>query len=306
MSFKKFANASLSEPTITINEWEKMHGNKAFQGCHINTDHPFCKTASIKKISKEYSKFLLSHATIMSSVAVEKPPKDYLVRPSSSAFFNSNDDAWPSQILKMSYHTFRGSFSFVEHWQNSRYAKGVIVDSVLRKVVLEPSSDSNDYDPELDWIYYCDILVATDLAHEKLVEDIKNEKVKYLSMGCVTEAIFCSYCGKKVTDQDNFCSHLQYQKGTFLNDENGIPRRIGELCGDKSLPNGGVKFVEASFVLAPAFPGAAIRNIVSEEWVGPKTKYTAAAKEASKVASNNKAKLGELLFSKDPSGENIR
>jgi hypothetical protein len=40
-----------------------------------------------------------------------------------------------------------------------------------------------------------------------------------------------------------------------------------------------VKFIEASWVETPAFPGAELRSIVSDEngndtWTGPKTKFT--------------------------------
>jgi hypothetical protein len=105
-----------------------------------------------------------------------------------------------------------------------------------------------------------------------------------MSMGCVTDMVICSFCGKRIQEGDRYCVHLQFQKGQFLPDEDGISRRVSELCGHKSLPNGGVKFVEASWVSVPAFPGAALRNIVQEDWLGPQTKYTSAAK-AAKVAS---------------------
>jgi hypothetical protein len=104
-------------------------------------------------------------------------------------------------------------------------------------------------------------------------------------MGCVTDLVICSYCGQRVTDNGNYCSHLQYNKGSFLPDEDGIPRRVAELCGHRSLPNGGVKFIEASWVAIPAFPGASLRTIISTEWEGPKTAYTKDAGYASKAAS---------------------
>jgi hypothetical protein len=132
--------------------------------------------------------------------------------------------------------------------------------------------------------------------------------VRYLSMGCVTDLVICSYCGTRVTDANTFCPHLSYQKGTFLADDDGVPRRIAELCGHKSMPNGGVKFVEASWVGTPAFPGAAKRNIVSESWEGPKTPYTqSASKKASfsKAASLDldQARLPELLLDYDFRGD---
>ena len=92
----------------------------------------------------------------MSSVAIEEKPYDYLIRPASAHLVNNNDDAWSSSVMKASYKTFVGAFNFVEHFQNSKYAKGHIVDSVLRKIHLTQ-------DPR-DSVYFVDILVATDLS----------------------------------------------------------------------------------------------------------------------------------------------
>jgi hypothetical protein len=280
MSFKKVANATLENPVLNNSDWQKMFGNRAFRGCNADPDHPFCKTSSMKtaaaaqKMAAESSKYMLSHCTIMASVMTEEEPFDYLIKPETSHLVNNNDDAWTNEVLKLSHRSFVGAFNFVEHFQNSKYAKGHILDAVLRKINIAAEV----------WVYFCDILVATDLTHERLVSDIREGKVRYLSMGCVTDLVICSYCGTHVTDANTYCNHLNYQKGTFLADDDGIPRRIAELCGHKTMPNGGVKFVEASWVATPAFPGAAKRNIVAEEWVGPKTPYTQKVSSTAKFA----------------------
>jgi hypothetical protein len=273
MAFTKIANAALQEPTISIPEWGSLYGTRSFGQ----------KTASFQKVAADSSKYLLSHCTIMASVMTEDDPYDYLIKPECSHLVNNNDDAWTNEVLKLSHRSFVGAFNFVEHFQNSKYAKGHILDAVLRKVNIAPPAV---------WVYFCDILVATDLSHEKLVNDIREGSVRYLSMGCVTDLVICSYCGARVTDANTYCNHLQFQKGMFLADDDGVPRRIAELCGHKSMANGGVKFVEASWVATPAFPGAAKRNIVAEEWVGPKTPYTRKAASSDnpglqKVASEN-------------------
>jgi uncharacterized Zn-finger protein len=261
-------------------------------------------TAQAKKIAADTSKYILSHCTIMASVMVEEEPFDYLIKPETSHLVNNNDDAWTNEVLKMSHRSFVGAFNFVEHFQNSKYAKGHILDAVLRKV--------NIADGGSVWCYYCDILVATDVTHERLVSDIREGKVRYLSMGCVTDLVICSYCGTRVTDANTYCNHLSFQKGTFLADDDGVPRRIAELCGHKTMPNGGVKFVEASWVATPAFPGAAKRNIVAEEWVGPKTPYTQQhassgkfAMTASKNTEFEPLSLSEALLDADLRG-NLR
>jgi len=258
MAFKKTANAEMAD-LISLPSWEKMHAGRSFQH----------KTAAIKTAA-DTSKYLLSHCTIMASVAVEDEPFDFLIKPEASIFVNQNNDCWTSAVLQLSYRTFVGAFNFVEHYQNSKAAKGHILDAVLRKIRLAPGVE----------ISYVDILVATDLKHEELVADIRSGKTKYMSMGCLTDLVICSFCGARCTEAHTYCNHLLYNKGDFLFDEGGVPRRIAELCGHKTLPLGGVKFVEASWVATPAFPGAAKRSIVLDEWVGPKSPYTHVAAQA--------------------------
>lgn len=251
--FKKYANAEVVD-LVSMNQWNNWFPSKA-------------KSSSFNKIASSQTKYLLTHCTIVASVAVEADPFDHLIKPECSIFVNSNQDAWTNEVLRLSYKSFVGAFNFLEHFQNSKHNKGHIIDAILRKIKVTPEV----------FIYFVDILVATDLVHEKLVSDIKDQKLKYMSMGCVTDLVVCSFCGTKVTDENNYCYHLQYQKGLFLPDDDGVPRRVAELCGHKSLPNGGCRFVEASWVGTPAFPGAALRDIVADEWLGPKTKYTKAA-----------------------------
>lgn len=303
MSFKKLANAPMIDPILKNEDWMKMFGKRAFRGCDVDSDHPFCKVASgavveRQKIAKDTSKYILSHCTIMASVMTEEEPFDYLIKPETSHLVNNNDDAWTNEVLRLSHRSFVGAFNFVEHFQNSKYAKGHILDAVLRKINVSEGGNV--------WVYFCDILVATDITHEKLVSDIRDGKVRYLSMGCVTDLVICSYCGTHVTDANTYCNHLSFQKGTFLADDDGIPRRIAELCGHKTMPNGGVKFVEASWVATPAFPGAAKRNIVSEEWIGPKTNYTQKASSAKFAMTASQVNVGELLLESDFRGESRR
>jgi hypothetical protein len=251
--FKKTATAELAD-IVSMQAWEKMHGQNSFRS----------KTASVTKVAADQSKYLLSHCTIMASVAVEPEPFDYLIKPEASAFVNQNNDCWSTDVLRMSYRTFVGAFNFLEHFQNSKASKGHVLDAVLRKIHLTPDVE----------VAYVDILVATDLVHESLISDIKSGKTKYMSMGCLTDMVQCTFCGAKCTEAHTYCTHLLYNKGDFLFDEGGVPRRIAELCGHKTLPGVGVKFIEASFVATPAFPGAAKRSIITEAWIGPKTPYS--------------------------------
>lgn len=270
MSFTKTATAALSDPVFSVNDWEKLHGPKAFGR----------KTASFAKVAGNTSRYLLSHTTIMASVMTENEPDDWFIKPECSYLINQNEDGWENEVLRLSYKSFIGAFNFQEHKQNSKLSKGHIIDTILRKIKITPET----------WVYFVDLLVATDLAHEKLVDDIRNGDIKYMSMGCVTESVRCSYCGKTVKEDGDYCNHLSFNKGQFIPDQDGISRRVAELCGHKSLPNGGVKFVEASWVGVPAFPGASVRGIVADSWEGPKTAYT---KDASLIT--NKAASSLIL-----------
>lgn len=278
MSFKKVANAGIIDPATSVAEWQRMHANTPV--------FTRVKTAAVNKLAAKNTRYLLSHCTIMSSVMTEPEPEDHLIKPECSHLVNNNDDAWTNEVLKLSHKSFVGAFNFVEHFQNSKYAKGHILDAVLRKVNIEQPT----------WVYYCDILVATDMIHEKLVADIRENKIKYLSMGCVTDLVICSYCGARVNDQGNYCNHLAFQKGTFIPDENGVFRRIAELCGHKSLVNGGVKFVEASWVATPAFPGAAKQKILADGWLGPGSPYTSEASDVEEEAMPKHASFTDQDF----------
>jgi hypothetical protein len=211
----------------------------------------------------------------MASVACEPEPYDYLIKPECSHLVNNNQDAWENEVLRLSFPTFVGSFNFVEHYQNSKASKGYIVDAVLRKIGLGPDI----------FAYYCDLLVATGLEHEELIKKIRSGVIKYLSMGCLTDLITCSFCGASGDGSAPPCIHLTgLFKGRYKPDQWGIPRRIAELCGHRDLPGGGVRFCEASWVGTPAFPGAMTRKIMADEWELPESIiFGAQAKAASLI-----------------------
>ena len=273
MSIKKYANATVIESELDRRHWNELHGRR--QGTGL---------PKLAAGGPDLSKHLLTHCTIMASVACEGGSEDWLIKPECSHLVNNNNDAWENKVLELSYPTFRGAFNFLEHYQNTKASKGYILDAVLRTIHLGDTGV---------WVYYCDILVATNLQHKALIADIKSGRMRYLSMGCVTDLITCSYCGATSDGMGPACSHLANSKGRFLNDRDGIPRRVAELCGHKSLPGGGVKFVEASWVGTPAFPGAANRGEVVGTWDAPAPKSASLILPPglSKVASGPKPEL---------------
>lgn len=269
----KRAYAAVQEPILDQRHWSVIHGERGRRGA--------AKFASVNKFSAK--KFLLTHVTIMSSVMCEPSPYDWLIKPECSHLVNNNQDAWENEVLRLSAPTFQGSFNFVEHFQNSKASKGYIVDAILRKISLGPDT----------WVYYCDLLVATDLRHEDLVAKIRSGEVKYLSMGCLTDLITCSYCGASGNGEAPACVHLtDLFKGRYRPDQWGIPRRIAELCGHRDLPGGGVRFVEASWVGTPAFPGAVTRKIMQDGWELPADLQ---AKTASLLVPEGFSKTASLI-----------
>lgn len=82
------------------------------------------------------------------------------------------------------------------------------------------------------------------------------------------------------------CSHVRYMKGNTFFDENGVKRKIAELCGHPSInPTGGVTFIEASWVETPAFEGAVMRNVLEAKAVPAKV-----LRQAQQVLSSVPAK----------------
>ena len=252
MTVMKRAYAAMQDPVLDQRHWAQIHGERG----RLAT----AKFASTSKVAA--SRYLLSHVTIMASVMTEPQPYDYMIKPECSHLCNSNLDAWENEVLRMSFPTFVGSFNFVEHYQNSKASKGYLIDSVLRLIRLGPDV----------FVYYCDLLVATNLEHEDLVAKIRSGEIKYLSMGCLTDLITCSYCGASGDGSAPPCIHQTgLYKGRFKPDQWGVPRIICELCGHRDLPGGGVRFVEASWVNRPAFAGASVRKIMADEWELPES-----------------------------------
>lgn len=269
MAFLKKANAVVLHPRVS---------NKTWSGVRKASNNSSDFTSQAKQIlggDLDPSKYLFTHCTIVSSVDTEvvsgaklgssvkvgsttinRPYADYHIKPSCSQFINNNGDSWSRDVLLKSYRSFIGSHNFQEHVQIEAQSKGRIIDAVARDI-----GDS----------VYIDILVATDRKHKQLVADIESGKMATLSMGCTTEFTICSQCGNFAVDETQLCDHIKYSKlNTFL-DDSGKKRVVAELCGHKDYSeNGGVVFIEASWVATPAFTGAVMRNILTPEEVGSK------------------------------------
>lgn len=263
MAFAKYAYANIIKPDINVPVWDKVRDSAQALGAAF-------ATREASKISlAEYSPkdYMLSHATIVASVdtskgpgslgqqlengfTIDRPYADYYVTPKSARFINNNHDCWERKLLLASFRTFVGGENYLEHLQIPEMSKGKIVDAAARDI-----GDS----------IYIDILVATHRKHKPLVAAINAKQLQTLSMGANVAFTLCTKCGNRAADETQLCSHIKYEKGNKFADILGVERRIAELCGHVSEEPGSNKFIEASWVGNPAFPGAVLRNILTRE-----------------------------------------
>ena len=267
MAFLKRANAMIVHPRISNRGWGGIRKVASSGSSRNLTD----QAREILGESLNSDMYLVTHCTIVASVDVDAVPgaklgnvkvgsksvdrryADYRIKPSSSQFVNNNGDSWSRDVLRMAFPTFIGAHNFREHVQIEEQSKGRIIDAAARDI-----GDS----------LYIDILVATNKKHAALVQDIQSGKMATLSMGCTTDFTVCSQCGHYAVDETQLCDHIKYAKLNTFMDDAGQKRVIAELCGHQSYNEnpeapGGVRFIEASWVAVPAFPGAVMRNILS-------------------------------------------
>jgi len=237
MAFFKFA-AQVSKASISLRGWADVR-KKAGKSPNIDVSPRLLRLGEFQP-----DKFLLTHVTIISSVDVEK--NGYYITPRTTKFINANADAWERKLLLATYPTFVGGENYLEHVQVPSLSKGKILDAVARDL-----GDS----------IYIDILVATNRKHRDLVAKIEKNELSTLSMGCNVAFTICSRCGNKAYDETQLCPHIMYGKGDLFIDEEGVERKIAELCGHFDDPDS-VAFIEASWVNAPAFEGAVKRNVI--------------------------------------------
>jgi hypothetical protein len=208
--------------------------------------------------------YLFSHCTIVASVATED--NGYLIKPACNDLVNNNGNAWTNEVLLATFRSFVGGENYLEHVQVPELSKGKLLDAVLRPLTYK---DDKGQTAE---IYYCDILVATDRKHDRLVKKIAGGELTTMSMGCLADWVTCSRCGKVLGDNMPNCHHLDHELMAKFYDKKGIERVVAELCGRSIVgPDGkrigdpkSVKFIEASWVERPAFYGAVLNHYVGD------------------------------------------
>jgi len=273
MAFLRYAKSSIVKPKIFGGEWDRIRvasGNRRLDAS--------LKEQAERILGETFTpdKYLLTHSTIVCSVDVDTPSNvktgsvqfegekinrrfaDYVVKADCDQYINNNLDCWSRGVLQKSYKSFIGAHNFVEHIQVEELSKGKIIDAVLRDI-----GDS----------LYVDILVATNKKHTDLVQQIMSGQMNAMSMGCSVDYTICTKCGNVASDETEMCKHIKYEKGNIFYDEKGNKHRVAELCGHESEgDNGGVTFIEASWVATPAFKGAVARNTLDIQKVASQSK----------------------------------
>lgn len=273
MAFLRYAKSSIVKPKIFGGEWDRIRvasGNRRLDAS--------LKEQAERILGESFTpdKYLLTHSTIVCSVDVDTPSNvktgsvqfegekinrrfaDYVVKADCDQYINNNLDCWSRGVLQKSYKSFIGAHNFVEHIQVEELSKGKIIDAVLRDI-----GDS----------LYVDILVATNKKHTDLVQQIISGQMNAMSMGCSVDYTICTKCGNVASDETEMCKHIKYEKGNVFYDEKGNKHRVAELCGHESEgDNGGVTFIEASWVATPAFKGAVARNTLDIQKVASQSK----------------------------------
>lgn len=278
MAGAKTFNLDLPVATILANpknEWNRLAsgGNGRIRIAHeIDVDW--------KKFNQD--DYLMSHCSIVASVELEED--GHTIKAVCNDLVNNNGNAWSNEVLLATFRTFIGGENYLEHVQVPELSKGKLLDAVARPIHLKTAMGEAD-------IYYIDILVATNRKHSDLVRKIASGKLTTMSMGCLADFVQCSRCGKVLGDNDTNCNHLENEMLRKYTDRKGIQRVTAELCGRSIMKNGkrvgdpkSCKFIEASWVLRPAFTGAVLNHYVSD-----------ISKEASKILAYPTSKLSETM-----------
>ena len=152
-------------------------------------------------------------------------------------------DVGQTQAIKLSPYTDKAPTKTTFDKQHNR---------VLDDVIMFPITSIEDTAFD-GWVY--DLEVDED--HSYVVEGVAVHN-------CICDATQCTKCGNVGVDETQLCDCVKYEKGNYFLDEQGNRRRVAEICGHKSMnETGGVRFIEASWVAVPAFPGAVMRNILN-------------------------------------------
>jgi hypothetical protein len=201
MSFLRFANARLSQFSISQSGWDDVRSKATSP---IPT-FELRKASQVVLQQYDPAQYLLSHVTIIASVdtedsglptgkqmfdsfQIDRRWSDFYITSGSERYINNNQDSWERKLLLSCYRTFVGGENYFEHIQIPELSKGKVIDAAARDI-----GDS----------IYVDILVATDRKHKSIIEAVSNGTLSTLSMGCfLPEAPVILADGRRVPIKD--------------------------------------------------------------------------------------------------------
>ena len=137
-----------------------------------------------------------------------KPGFLYVRSRAISSRTNDNFDTYPADELRKSYRTFVGKPVFVNHNNDDpRRGRGIILDAVLHEHTAPDGSPDT-------WV---EVLMEVDAVRfPRLAQAILDGDIDRTSMGCNVMSSECSYCGKVASTPDQYCEHINNQKGRRL------------------------------------------------------------------------------------------
>ena len=166
-----------------------------------------------------------------------RPGYVYTVVRAISARINQNYDGWPSDELKLSYHTFLGKPVFVNHTnEDPNTARGVVVASRY----IENGNDK-----------YIECVQEIDAQrYPKVAQEIITGGLDSVSMGAEAGFTICSYCNNRAIDEYDLCDHVKYHKGSTLRKFNQRTGKTEDVLVYESCHK--LSFFELSYVFDPA------------------------------------------------------
>lgn len=191
------------------------------------------------------SDWIFTQVTAVCSVAT----KGYLITPDTVKYINANGCAFTNEDLLRYHRTFVGGHNYYMHVDKPELSYGFIIDSSLRKIIAGD-----------DFVYYCDLLVATNTRstpNKDVLSRIISTDLDTLSMGSYSSAYQCSYCGKVSFEDSDNCYHINNMLHSDFDCDLG-KSRVAYLACSKSddTHKGFIEFYEQSWVENPAFSGS--------------------------------------------------
>jgi len=224
---------------------------------NVISSTPEGKKSGFTNIKINSSDFVLSQISIVASCNIVD---EHVITPATVEYINENHNAWSNEDMKKYYKSFIGGHNFLEHEQNEKKSYGFIADATLRK------KEVNDD----EFIYSVELLIATakkNTPNDKIAKKISDDKQASFSMGCMSSAIKCSYCGHVSVNEDDDCKHIKNQLGKQFATNDGGLSEIAMIVSDATTDStkGYITFIEASVVSNPAYVGAVLGYVLDIE-----------------------------------------